>query len=170
MKYILSLLFTLIVGSGVAQELIVPTPQHTDILTGEFIFDAKTVIYANDTTSRLATTELSRLLRNSALISLKTVNKQPKKNAVCYKSNTALAGEGYKLEITPHLITIEASTASGYFYATQSLLQLLPTDIYTEKAGNTQQWGVPAVKITDAPRFAYRGFMLDVSRYFLPKD
>ncbi|MEG2573039.1 MAG: family 20 glycosylhydrolase [Bacteroides sp.] len=170
MKYILSLLFTLIVGSGVAQELIVPTPQHTDILTGEFIFDAKTVIYANDTTSRLATAELSRLLRNSALISLKTVNKQPKKNAVCYKSNTALAGEGYKLEITPHLITIEASTASGYFYATQSLLQLLPTDIYTEKAGNTQQWGVPAVKITDAPRFAYRGFMLDVSRYFLPKD
>lgn len=153
-----------------AQELIVPAPQHAIATKGEFVFTTKTVIYLTNSDQQQAAAEMIRLMRNSALLTLNTVDKQPRKNAVCYQFNPSLPKEGYILEITPQLIRIEASDHAGYHYATQSLLQLLPVDIFAEKSNNIQKWSVPALQIKDAPRFSYRGFMLDVSRFFMPKD
>lgn len=66
--------------------------------------------------------------------------------------------EGYVLEIDEHGIRIEASDEAGLFYGEQTLRQL-DTD-----------GTVPFVRIEDAPRFAYRGAMLDVARHFLPVE
>lgn len=172
MKYTLIILVFLatIICPAPAQELIIPTPQKTTGLNGEFTFNAKTKVFTTDSIQQNASSELRRLMLNSALLSLRTAKKQPKKNAVCYQFNPKLTHEAYILEITPDLITIQASDSGGYFYATQSLLQLLPTDIYVEKKNQTEVWSAPALLIEDAPRFQYRGFMLDVSRFFLPKD
>ena len=168
--FILLVLFAAINNQCFAQELIIPTPQQTATLNGEFAFNSKTVVYTTDTIQQNASRALICLMRNSALFSLNTVKKQPKKNAVCYQFNPKLSNEAYILEVAPNLITIQASGSAGYFYATQSLLQLLPTAIYSEKNNDTVHWNVPALRIKDSPRFAYRGFMLDVSRFFLPKD
>jgi hexosaminidase len=51
------------------------------------------------------------------------------------------------------------------FYGVQTLLQLLPKEIENQTVTKAK-WTIPAVKITDYPRFAWRGFMLDVSRHF----
>lgn len=68
--------------------------------------------------------------------------------------------ESYVLDITDRKISIEAASVAGVFYALQTLGQL------TDK----EQATVPAVRITDEPRFAYRGIMLDVSRHFFDAD
>ena len=81
--------------------------------------------------------------------------------------NTALAAEGYVLDITKEGVTIEAATADGVFYAMQSLMRLLPSNVILGKQGEEgTTYALPVARIEDEPRFAYRGFMLDVSRHF----
>lgn len=79
-----------------------------------------------------------------------------------------LGDEGYSLSVVKKDIQILAASPAGIFYGIQTLLQLLPPEIYTEKVTPGIKWNIPLVKITDKPRFAWRGFMLDVSRHFFP--
>lgn len=83
----------------------------------------------------------------------------------------ALGEEGYQLDVNESQVIIKANTAKGAFYGMQTLLQLLPAQIY----GNTKQsasfaWHIPQVSIEDVPRFAYRGLHLDVARHFFSVD
>ena len=83
--------------------------------------------------------------------------------------DTTLKAEAYELQVTPKQIDIKASDSRGFFYALQSLRLLLPPSIEGEYSADNR-WIIPAVSIKDEPRFGYRGYMLDVSRYFLPKE
>ena len=81
--------------------------------------------------------------------------------------NTALAAEGYTLNITAEGVRIEASTADGVYYAMQSFMRLLPANVILGKEGaEGTVYALPVARIEDEPRFPYRGFMLDVSRHF----
>ncbi|MEM1122708.1 MAG: family 20 glycosylhydrolase, partial [Bacteroidota bacterium] len=77
-------------------------------------------------------------------------------------------GEAYRLKIDPkkEQITIEGTDAAGVFYGIQSLLALLPNTVYQAKNSSIP---LDELIIEDAPRFAYRGLMLDVSRNFHSK-
>ena len=76
--------------------------------------------------------------------------------------------EGYVLKVTPDRVTVEAETPKGYFYAVQTLLQLLPAEVFSPKKVDNIAWSMPACDILDRPRYGYRGLMLDVGRYFMP--
>ncbi|MBT2449508.1 beta-N-acetylhexosaminidase [Streptomyces sp. ISL-43] len=65
--------------------------------------------------------------------------------------------EGYRLEAGSGGVTLTARTPAGLFHAGQTLRQLLPV---------SGPGTVPGGTVTDAPRFAYRGAMLDVARHF----
>jgi hexosaminidase len=80
-----------------------------------------------------------------------------------------LGKEGYVLEVTPKGVMISANQNAGLFYGMQTLIQLLPKEIES-KSVVKNTWTIPAVKITDYPRFGWRGIMLDVSRHFFPKE
>lgn len=73
-------------------------------------------------------------------------------------TEAALGDEGYRLSVDAYVMRAEAQTEAGLFYARQSLTQLV--------AGGAGGWHVPALAISDVPRFAYRGVMLDVVRHF----
>lgn len=76
--------------------------------------------------------------------------------------DAALANpEGYRLRAAGREVTIEASDPHGLFNGVQTLRQLI-----TEERGVRS---VPAVEISDAPRFRWRGLLLDVSRHFFAK-
>ncbi len=73
--------------------------------------------------------------------------------------------EAYALNVTEDGVRLTASTQAGLFNGVQTLRQLFPASI--EKAdASSAEWVIPAVDIADAPRFAYRGLMLDVARSF----
>ncbi|MER7463435.1 beta-N-acetylhexosaminidase [Streptomyces sp. NPDC097981] len=67
-----------------------------------------------------------------------------------------VGAEGYRLESGPGGVTLTARTPAGLFHAGQTLRQLLPV---------SGPGTVPGGEITDAPRFAYRGAMLDIARH-----
>ena len=85
-------------------------------------------------------------------------------------TDVTLKSEAYKLEITAKKITIRASDLQGFYYALQSIRQLLPSAIESEQVTENVDWTVPALTITDQPRFGYRGLLVDVARFFSPKE
>ena len=80
--------------------------------------------------------------------------------------NPTLGTEGYQLTVTPDSIRVVANGPAGLFYGTQTIRQLLPVDIESEIGVDRNTWSIPALAITDYPRFAWRGAMLDVARHF----
>ncbi|HKK43238.1 MAG TPA: beta-N-acetylhexosaminidase, partial [Bacteroidales bacterium] len=85
------------------------------------------------------------------------------------KADDQLGREGYTLVADTKGVTITANETAGLFYGMQTLLQLLPPQIESPSPVNIK-WTIPAVSITDYPRFGWRGLMLDVSRNFFTKD
>jgi hexosaminidase len=83
-------------------------------------------------------------------------------------ANAELGPEGYQLTVTPASIVIRAAGEAGLFYGAQTLLQLFPPQIFSPQPFKTN-WTVPCARITDRPRFGWRGIMLDVSRHFYTK-
>jgi hexosaminidase len=82
----------------------------------------------------------------------------------------SLGREGYRLEVRPEAVIIEAPMTTGVFYGIQSLRQLLPVEIEQRHPAPGVGWSLPCQVITDRPRFAWRGFMLDEGRHFQGKE
>ncbi|ULQ53734.1 beta-N-acetylhexosaminidase [Flavihumibacter fluvii] len=82
----------------------------------------------------------------------------------------SIGKEGYHLLVQGDGIQIKANEAAGLFYGTQSLWQLFPAEIESKIPVQNIDWSIPRVAITDMPRFAWRGMMLDVARHFFTKQ
>ena len=85
------------------------------------------------------------------------------------RADAATGAEGYRLSASSERVVISASAPAGLFYGVQTLRQLLPASVEYE-AARRRVLSVPAVEIVDAPRFAWRGAMLDVARHFFGVD
>jgi hexosaminidase len=83
---------------------------------------------------------------------------------------TNLGSEGYELTIATNSVVIRAPTPAGLFYGVQTLLQLLPPEIYSALPVTGVAWTAPCIYIQDWPRFSWRGWMLDSVRHFFNKD
>ena len=81
-----------------------------------------------------------------------------------------LAAERYHLDVTRSGVTVRASALPGFLYAVQTIKQLLPLAFFGGEPVASDLWTLPCVEIDDAPRFGYRGLMLDVARHFFPKE
>jgi hexosaminidase len=78
--------------------------------------------------------------------------------------------ESYRLTVQSEGILVEATGPRGAFYAVQTLLQLMPPSVFGETPVDPGSVALPCVIITDAPRFEWRGLMLDLSRHFIHKQ
>jgi len=87
-----------------------------------------------------------------------------------YAANEELGWEGYTLEVTRKKIEIKANEPEGLFYGVQTLLQLLPPEVFGTQQSDRTEWKIPCCKIWDKPRFEWRGMHLDVSRHFFPVE
>ncbi|MBQ4822720.1 family 20 glycosylhydrolase [Aquimarina sp. MMG016] len=68
--------------------------------------------------------------------------------------------ESYTVEVTPTKIKLEANTDIGILRGLETILQLVQF--------NTNHFYIPVIKITDTPRFPWRGLMIDVARHYQP--
>jgi hexosaminidase len=79
---------------------------------------------------------------------------------------SSLGEEGYELISDAKTVTLAANRPAGLFRGVQTLRQLLPAEVESHMGVVRAVWNVPALSITDQPRFAWRGAMLDVARHF----
>ena len=150
---------------------ILPRPQQVDRQQGEYVMRGEQTVAFPDSSAGAHTVfrYLSEALRPAG-ISLKQVAPEAKAS-IRWSFSDQLAEEAYTLTITPEAISICSSpSAKGLFYGVQSLLQLLPPSAWDTKQKPAESYLLPAMNLTDAPRFAYRGAMMDVGRNFLPKE
>lgn len=148
---------------------IVPCPESVSPGTGNFTFTGKTDFAVENEEQAEIVRCFSELFTRAAGFTPR-VKVGDKKGKVCFLTDTSLKSEAYQLEVTPKRITIKALDGKGFFYALQTVRQLLPASIESTKVVNNVDWTVPAVTVTDEPRFGYRGLLVDVARFFTPKE
>ena len=145
---------------------VVPRPAKAEYGEGVFTFTPKTIFAVGNDEQYAVASQLAAMFTDAAGFTPKI--KRGKKGGLCFVADPSLADEAYVLDITPQRIEIRAAGRSGCFYAVQTLRQLLPAAIESAEKCDAA-WQVPALHIEDAPRFGFRGMLLDVSRYFMPK-
>ncbi len=89
-------------------------------------------------------------------------------SGIRFDLDTALEPEGFDLQITTAGVRLSAADARGGHWAVQALLQLFPPAIHRHSPVRGTRWAAPATHVRDAPKFAWRGAMLDVVRHFTP--
>lgn len=149
---------------------IIPFPNALAPQAGNFTLQGETsVALCADSASRPAFNYLAGSLTNTS-IRLKQSN-DTTNSPIHFVTDTTLTDEAYTLRITPKHIELRANrSGAGFFYGVQSLLQLMPAEIYSARAEDKRTTiELPAANINDAPRFAHRGTMVDACRYFMPK-
>lgn len=107
---------------------------------------------------------LSEYIQQASGIKTAVLDKRDKKAAaIVLTIDPKVAGaEAYRLSVNNKQVTIAASTPAGVFYGIQTLRKSLPVQTTGEAIT------LPAVTVADAPRFGYRGMMLDCARHFFP--
>ena len=176
MKYIYTVLLCLflavtnIQADNLTQPFsLVPCPVSLVPGTGNFHFSAKTS-FAVENEGQAEQVRQFTGLRTRAAGFTPRIKVDSRKGDVWLVTDATLKSEAYKLEITAKKITIRASDLQGFYYALQSIRQLLPSAIESEQVTENVDWTVPALTITDQPRFGYRGLLVDVARFFSPKE
>ncbi|MGW7450628.1 beta-N-acetylhexosaminidase [Streptomyces sp. NPDC054787] len=81
-----------------------------------------------------------------------------------------LGPESYGITVDATGVELAGASEAGLFWGFQTLRQLLGPDAHRKAPLPGRSWSLPHGRITDGPRFGWRGLMLDVARHFLPKD
>lgn len=143
---------------------LIPKPTTLQQEKGAFEFSGQTGIrYHRDLTTEaeLFAADLEKLTGEKPMMATKEQRSFIKSQILLDLNPTAdLPASGYRLEISPEGVSIIGKDAAGAFHGTRTLLQLLPAEKFSEAVE------VPALKISDQPRFVWRGMMLDVARHF----
>ena len=148
---------------------IIPQPQQVVAdASAPFVLNSNTVIYVqtNSQDMKRNATMLASYIQEATGIR-PTIGKLVKGSPAIILSidKTISNAEGYRLNSDAKQIRIAGASAAGVFYGIQTLRKSLPLC-----NGKATHVSIPAVHITDAPRFAYRGTHLDVSRHFVTAD
>ena len=154
--------------STVKQEIaILPTPVSLTEQSGSFVLKDGMKIGVSDQSLFPAAGYLQEILRNVISSSVEVTTDKSQVDMYFQLKDTVGKPGSYKLESTPEYIRVEATDYSGIISAITTIRQLLPATI--EVQGEKQNYSIPVVQIEDAPRFEWRGFMLDASRHFWNK-
>lgn len=149
---------------------LIPQPAEMQVLTGNYTITSVTTVAYNKPEGMQVAEMLVQKINEPSGYNLRA--KQGQSGAIQLNLNAApdqkLGKEGYSLVSSAKGAVITANEPAGLFYGMQTLLQLLPPEI-ENKVTVKASWTIPAVSITDYPRFAWRGLMLDVSRNFFTK-
>ncbi len=143
---------------------LIPAPAQVSAGTGEFLLDETVAVRAADAGAAATARQFVEGLARSSGLHLQLAagkRRQPREIVFALDSGAGRAPEGYTLDISDRGIRISAADSRGLFYGAVSLWQLVPAR--GEEASPAR---LPAMRIVDAPRFAWRGLMLDSARHF----
>ncbi|MEU1150235.1 beta-N-acetylhexosaminidase [Streptomyces sp. NPDC005863] len=149
---------------------LIPAPARAEATqSSSFVIDASTTLYGGPGTG---TTE--RWLRTTlgpALGLPLPGGTEGAGNSLSLYVDGSLEPEAYRLTVDADRVEIRGGSGSGVFWGAQTLRQLIGPDAFRRAPVRPgAEHSVPAGLVEDAPRFGWRGMMLDVSRHFMPKD
>lgn len=150
---------------------IIPQVQKMTLGESSFKFNQGTALIVENTEQEVIASQLAAMFEKVAGWKPEiTVGGAEGSNQVYFKTDSQLPDEAYSLEVKKSGIEIKAAKPAGFFYALQTLRQLLPAEIESSQKQEKIEWLVPVISISDSPSFKWRGFMLDVSRHFFTKE
>lgn len=162
----LAFCFVLITSVQAQQVNIIPKPVNMQIKQGGFVIDKATSLKYD--ASKKGMKEAAALLSDHVYqvsgIRLSHNTRLPKVIELKMVKDSKSDDEGYKMSVSEKGVVIQATGHSGIVYGIQSLLQLLPS------IRTNESLAIPALEITDYPRFKWRGMHLDVSRHFFSPE
>lgn len=168
---ILSLLAVLVsCGQNIPQDntiSIIPQPQSVVEMDGTFTITKDTRICLDDMSEEMLRVAgfLNERLRQAAGFELEVVSEPGKANFIAFRNKEGVP-ESYTIDAGPDSFVVGYADGAGAFYAIQTLLQLLPVEIFSQEVRKGIEWTIPCCSISDAPRFKYRGMHLDVCLHY----
>lgn len=152
-----------------AQYTILPTPVKIAYGKGEVMLGSNSEITLNHDSLKSLEEYLRSYLYTDPMIAI-FAPKGLSGISLMLDEKMALAREGYRLTVSESGVEIRGKDYGGVFNGIQTLLQMLPLEVYRKgyKAYNINK--LPFVTIEDYPHYSYRGFMLDVARTFVPVE
>ncbi len=167
--------FTVIVLPSSSQVSIIPEPVSLKQNEGTYDFKSTIVIggeVTNVSVKKIAEWLKEKLSVTGLPVTIASANEKADINLSLNKAANATIGkEGYQLAASAsNGVVITANEPAGLFYGVQTFIQLLPAAIESKSVAKNISWSVPAVEVTDYPRFGWRGLMFDISRHFFNKE
>lgn len=164
--------------AAVAEPALVPRPAEIRVDAGAFPLtrSARLVTDPGDRELRCIARTLAVPLGRAVGGKLTVTDRPPKAGTASVirltrqNARPDLAPEGYELEIRADGVLLRAPTAEGIFRGVQTVRQLLPAAAESATAGKPGPSALPCLRITDQPRFAWRGLLLDCCRHFMSKN
>ena len=149
----------------VADYNVIPLPQEVTLTQkGAFVLTGATPIVYPEGDEQLKNDAqfLSDYIADVTALRLTTTSAKVK-NAITLRLNKKVQSkEGYVITVDKKGVVIEGATAAGVFYGVQTLRKSIPVD------KSLTEVTLPGVVVKDAPRFGYRGVMLDCARHYFP--
>ena len=149
----------------VADYNVIPLPQEVTLTQkGAFVLTGATPIVYPEGDEQLKNDAqfLSDYIADVTALRLTTTSAKVK-NAITLRLNKKVQSkEGYVITVDKKGVVIEGATAAGVFYGVQTLRKSIPVD------KSLTEVTLPTVVLKDAPRFGYRGVMLDCARHYFP--
>lgn len=154
-----------------AQINVIPQPQDVRPNDASFVLKSPVQIRVERTATkrtREVADYLAAIIRTRTGFTVRVGSNQETGEIVL---DTALANanaEAYALEAKPDGITIHGASSIGLLWGVQTLRQLLPVEFDNASGSRPAEWRVAGAMIRDAPRFPWRGTLVDVGRHFFP--
>jgi hexosaminidase len=152
---------------------VIPQPEYVQPRAGVFDLADPVVIGIASSNIRLKeiATFLSDVIRNRTGFTVTIGSAESPHTAIVLdERGGAPTDERYQLTVSPERVRISGESPHGVFWGVQTLRQLLPPEFEDAGGARRDAWSIPAVEIRDAPRFAWRGSLLDVGRHFFPVE
>ena len=145
---------------------IIPLPLVIELQEGSLVVDKNSVLVNNN--QFLPAVKVLEDAFDLALVSAITKSETQSSGVnIRFIADSSLTGDGYQIIVSSTGIDIKAKTPVAGYYAAQSLRQMIWKSSGGEKKDSL---ALKCLKISDAPKYAWRGFHLDVSRHFFTKE
>lgn len=138
---------------------LIPMPNKLEQREGFFTLSPSSQITLQAALAEKAATWLQQELNRLFGFTSKAIGQSD----ILFRNNPTLDEGEYQLSVSSSGIRLESASSVGFVHASATLLQLI-------KCSDNSELQVPYVKISDSPRFKYRGMMLDCARHFHPVE